>query len=405
MGAQLEFVLPFNTQVIDKPEYKTLSEFLVLPVHVGQGEVIAKIVKSKGVLSGEENSVLFSIPDGQGVQAILSRNVAVSDKDKTALVSEIDGYLCAQDEKLVVTKLCEIYGDAGPLTGDMDFPSSIRIHGAVHTGYKIESGGSIEVLGLVEGAQLKAKGSISLKGGIAGVDEGIAQAGKDIYAKFAQQCRMESGGSIVIDGPSMDCDLNAGKQIVIRGGAALVGGFTRSKMGLSVAKIGSEGGTPTEVELGYNPSYARKKAELGEMLEKFKNELSEKKKEAKFAMNEFTGVVEYRSDDPLSAVRGMSELVRDKGLSEYSSEKKEKFQRLGATILKVAHLRETVREIAGDSGEVPAEKGYAKTCLKVEKIAHPGVKITMLGHTMLLDREYESVKFAVKDNKIEPIWI
>jgi len=391
-------------QVIDKPEYKTLSEFLTLPIPVGQGEMIATLVQSGGAECGGENEVLLSIPDGQGLGAILSDNVVISDKDKTALVSEIDGYLCARDERLAVTKTCEVFGEIGPLTGDIDFPSSIIIHGGVNTGYKIESGGSIEAFGLVEGARLFAKGSILLKGGIAGVNKAIAQADKDIFAKFAQQCRMESGGSIVIDGLSMDCDLNAGKQIVIQG-AALVGGVARSKTGVSVAKIGSKGGAPTEVELGYNPSYARKKLELAEKLEKSKKALSEKTKEAKFAMNEFTGLVDYHSNDPLSAVMAMSEIVRENGLSGFGPAKKENFIRFGSAILSVAHLRETIREIAGDRGEGPVDTGYVRAYLKVDKVAHPGVKISILGHTMTLDKEYEVVKFVLKDNKIEPIWM
>ncbi len=405
MGFELQFLLPFNTKIVDKLKYETLSEFLTLPVQVSKGQTIARALEAGSPDTEVTEGVLFSIPGGQNVNQIISENISVSKDDKAAIVSKADGYLCARDEKLLVTKFCEVFGDVGPLTGDIRFPASIRIHGAVQTGYKVESDENIEALGLAEGAQLRAKGSVALKGGMAGVQKGKAIAGKDLHIKFAQQCQLEAGGSIIVNGPLMDCDLSAGGKVVLRGAATLVGGVTRSKMGITVPKIGSEGGAPTEVELGYNPHYARIEAERDEKIKISKKELTRGKKDAQFAALEFAEIMEYDADDALSGIMSMSDLVREDKVSTFDTDKKEKFNRLGAALLSIVHLREAILEMARDKNEGLREKGYANAFLRVEKIAHPGVKISMLGHTMALDKEYEMVKFVVRDGKIEPVYL
>ncbi|MBF0171755.1 MAG: DUF342 domain-containing protein, partial [Nitrospinae bacterium] len=136
------------------------------------------------------------------------------------LVAARDGYLGVRDDTLVVTPLYELFRDVDGQTGDLTVTGNVRIHGGVLAGRSVTVDGDLEILGLVEGARVKASGNLLLRGGIAGGGEGLGVAGRDLLASYAQQASLEAAGAIVLEGPAMNAHLTAGKKIVLQGRAS-----------------------------------------------------------------------------------------------------------------------------------------------------------------------------------------
>lgn len=401
MGFDLEFLaLSADMDTLVNREV-TLEDILARPTPVKKGQTVARELVSGAKSPDSKGRARIKLPEGERAPDVLGDNVTVSKEDPSLVLSLIDGYMCESDGLITVTRMFEVFGDVGPSTGDIESENTVRIHGGVMDGYKVKSGSDVEVLGLVEAAEIRAGRNIALKGGITGGEKGIASAGKDLYAKFAQQCRLEAEGSILVEGPVMSCELSASKKVIIKGRASLVGGVTRAREEVWTTKIGSEGALPTEVILGQNPFEERKRAERHKKLGSLREELEAKSKEVNFAGEILKDVMSLHPDDPLSDIFFMSDVHRSGGLEGLDEDQKEHFEQLGRSLLTLIYLSEEIKRLEDEDESHEEEKPFYKAFLKVDDIAHPGVSISILNHTMTLNREYERPRFFLKEGEIQ----
>ncbi|MBI4667120.1 MAG: DUF342 domain-containing protein [Nitrospinae bacterium] len=403
MGLELEFIIPFDETVIKKTRYFRLSEFLTRPIKVNSGQVLAREIEAGVVHPDKKVGVRFPLPAGVSTQDLLKGGLSMVKEPPQSVAATVDGYLSARDETLIVTKIMEIFGDVGPLTGNIETGSPVRIHGGITSGYRVESGGDVETLGLMEGASLKAGGNILLKGGFAGGGDGVAQSGKNIYSTYVQLGRLEAHGSIVVDGPVMNSDLSAGSQIVLRGRASLVGGAARARELISAPVIGSEGASPTEITLGDNPFKARLREGRKAKMEKSRETIREKELEAKFASQHLAGLGRIPLEDPLAAVFTLSDIMRDGKVEGMDEPSQQYFKDLGGAVISIISEKERVAAGPETEDGGAEEQACPTATLKVEKIAHPGVVISILGVGITLDREYERARFILKDGAVQPV--
>lgn len=403
MGVEIEFLLKFDESVVRKTHCEDLEDILLRPVSVKKGQVIARELEMGTVHEDGRKGVRYRPPAGKGLRDTLRENLSVARDNSSNAVSMIDGYLCARGDVLTVTKIMEVFGDVGPGTGDILSGSSVRVHGGVGHNQKVEAAGDIEVLGLVETGFVKATGNIALKGGVAGGDVGLVSAGKDLYVSFIQNGRLEAQGSIVVDGPVMNAELTAGKKIQVRGKGFIVGGVVRAMEEISVSRVGSESGLPTEIRLGYNPFEARQKEDQASRTERLQHFLEEKTKDVAFACQSLASKIVCHPNDPLSDIFHLSDMLRSGATEGYGEEETEMFTMLGASLMAVVHTREEL-STAPSAGqeEAPAAARVCKTAsLKVEREAHPGVHIFILDQGLLLDVEYDRVRFILKDGTVQ----
>ncbi len=399
MELDIEFLLKFNEEIVTEFRNKNLGSIFAVPVKVAKGQEIARVLEAGSAHKDGKKGIRYIVPKGVEVKSLLSGKL-LHHEEKSSILSAIDGFLCARGGKLDITPHMEIEGDVGRDTGNLSSESTIIIKGGVAYDYKVESGADIEVFELVEGARLQAKGNVSLRGGVTGENKALITAGKNINVSFAQHCHMEAMGSIIVDGSLIDCDLSAGDKVVVSGVSALVGGVTRSRNGISVSKIGSEGGAATEVVIGYNPFYKIRHAEFERYCKEIAKKLAKAEKDAQFAARGLSLIIQYNPDDPMSCLMSMSDIARTKEDLQLDKSKKESYRRLGAALLSTVYLREVVRELESGERKAPDDKGNAKACLKVGRIAHPGVKISILDYSTTIDREYEMVKFVIQKDRI-----
>ena len=403
MALELEFIAGFEGREGLKARYNSLDDLFALPVKVGRDQKVAREIEAGSVHPDGKRGPRYLLKEPARAKDFLATNLTLDSSDPSLVISRFNGYLCSRGERLAVTGAMEIFGDASPATtGDIRSGGSIRIHGGVLNGVTVEAGGDVETLGLVEEASIRSAGNVLLKGGFAGGNRGKVFAGKNVYSTFVQFGTVEAEESIAVDGPVMNSDLSAGGKIILRGRASLVGGVARARELVSAPVVGSEGAAPTEISLGRNPFIARKSEERREMLEKMKDSIRQREMDFEFTTQSLSGLLEPHSDDPLSDVLHLSDLVRDNVPDKLDEDRREKFREAGSALLSIIYMKDIMGSDIGDGqeGDLAVDAPFPAATLKVEKVAHPGVTVSILGQAFKLEREYDRARFILKDGAV-----
>ena len=77
----------------------------------------------------------------------------------------MDGKIDIENDKIRIQPIYEVSGDANLTTGSIDFTGDIVIHGSVESGVTIKATGSITIDGNVEACNLEAGKDIILRSG------------------------------------------------------------------------------------------------------------------------------------------------------------------------------------------------------------------------------------------------
>lgn len=189
------------------------------------------------------------------------RNIRMSE-DKTKIYSEVDGDVKLEGDTVFVSNTYTVAADVDASTGDIQYNGNVVVTGNVRAGFTVEATGDIEVNGVVEGAVLKAGGSIVLKRGVQGMSKGSLEAGKDIITKFIESCSAQAGG-VINTGSSLHSDLIAGEEVIVSGKKGfLIGGNVSAGKRIEASVFGNKMNTNTVLKVGVKPEVMERFKEL-----------------------------------------------------------------------------------------------------------------------------------------------
>ncbi|WP_422445777.1 DUF342 domain-containing protein [Thermoanaerobacterium sp. DL9XJH110] len=247
---------------------------LDLVTNVTEGQLLAEIIPpTKGISGKTVTGKIIPAKDGREVKFRTGKNVYVSE-DGSKLFSSIAGQPVISEDRVSVLPILEIKGDVGPATGNINFLGSVRVKGNVKSGFKIKAEGNVEVDGTVEAAEIEAGGDIILKGGIQGRGKGLLKSNMDVFAKYIENSTVEAEQNIFVSEAVMHSNISAGKKIKIDGRKGLlVGGVSKAGEELTAKIIGSHMSTYTEVEVGINPKYKKNMLDVNDKLLSTENNL------------------------------------------------------------------------------------------------------------------------------------
>ena len=122
------------------------------------------------------------------------------------------------------------------------------------SGFVVEAGGSVEVMGVVEGAIIKAGGDIILRRGMQGMGKGILISGGDIISRFIENSTVEARNDIKAEA-IMHSNVKCGNKLELSGRKGLlVGGSCKVGKEIVAKVIGSHLATITDIEVGLDPT-------------------------------------------------------------------------------------------------------------------------------------------------------
>ncbi len=195
------------------------------------------------------------------------------DKTSGKITASKDGILTViNNSEIKVCSKQEIRSDIDYNTGHITSKNCVIVHGAVQPGFKVSTGGDLEIKKEVMSASISSEANVVIKGGITGKNTVISAAG-DIDFKFIEQGRMESGGNIIMRKQSYYSDLAAKGAIRCKDFTTIIGGNVVAGGPLTVANVGSPNGKPAFLAAGVDMERLILQRELTETLLKQQNDI------------------------------------------------------------------------------------------------------------------------------------
>ncbi len=164
----------------------------------------------------------------------------------------IGGLIDYDGKKLQIKPILEVKNDVNFSTGNIHFDGSVTIGRDVLDNFTVEATGSIEVHGLIEGAQIICHDSLFADGGMAGKDTGTLEIGEHLYARRCNGFSGDIGGNAYVRREMINTELTIFGGLDISSGT-LIGGNNTICAELRAGTLGSTAGVKTYLRVGYVP--------------------------------------------------------------------------------------------------------------------------------------------------------
>ncbi len=231
--------------------------------NVSKGQLLCEKNESVPGIDGMNvlGTVIRARP-GKDVPMPVGKNTVLSE-DKLQLFSAADGQAELINRRVSVLEVFVVEGDVSLATGDIKFVGSVQVLGSVLAGFKIEAGGNVTINGSVENADITAKGSIFIGGGMNGMSKGELHAGENITSKYLQNCRAYAGGDVCAD-VILSSEIFSGGNVRLEGTkATIIAGRCLARTSVTAKSIGSKNSPiMTVIEVGNDPALLARDKEL-----------------------------------------------------------------------------------------------------------------------------------------------
>ena len=177
---------------------------------------------------------------------------ARNDEDGASLLfAAADGRLEIRDNTLNVITAHIVEGDIDMSTGNVEFPSAVKVGGSVKSGFTVMAGGDIEVGDTIEASLVSSDQSVTVGGGIKGAGRAVIRAKKELKARFIERARVFGVGAINLEAGTMNASVKCNDRIRCSPKKSrIAGGEVKSRLGLEVVDLGSPRGARTHVSFG-----------------------------------------------------------------------------------------------------------------------------------------------------------
>jgi len=220
--------------------------------NIAKGTLLArKIPATKGTAGMTVTGQATEARDGKDIEVVAGKGVVVSPTNKDEWVADTDGQVIVKDNKISVMALYEIPGDVNLSTGNIDFVGTVIVRGDVKDGFKVFAGEDIVVNGVVEAAELKAGGKLTIAGGLSGNDRAKVSCQRDANIKYIRNAHVDVGGNLTTAQAIMHSKVTVGGKVTVAGKkGVIVGGQVIAGQEVNAASIGSNFATLTEIIVG-----------------------------------------------------------------------------------------------------------------------------------------------------------
>lgn len=296
-------------------------------------------------------------------------------EDKKKYYSQINGIieLDELDNRLDIRNLYLIPGDVDASIGNIDFNGDINIMGNVQSGFSITAAGNIVIDGHCEGCQIQAGKDVIIRKGFQGRGVGKITAGGEITGRFFESAILRAEGDIEAS-YLLNCQLyTTGKLLVEGRKGVIIGGTICAKQGVVCSGIGNIAEIKTLVEVGIDKEDMASYQELLQSIDKVDAEL----KTCETALKKF--MAQPTRDEKATA------LIQRLNKAVYSQKTRKK---------KLIQDREKKMEI------MTKQKGAR---IQVNGRIYPGTLLYLNSDPFVVKEVYVNVDFVKHDNQIDTV--
>lgn len=341
--------------------------------NIKKGQILAeKFLPKQGIdginIFGEK----VKANKGKDINLKFGKNVELS-ADSLKIISSCDGRIEFNDGKISINTVLDIKGNIDSSTGNIRFNGDVVVYGDIKSGFSVEADGSIQVNGVIEGANVKARGNLIVKSGIQGTEKGTIFSGGNLICKYIENSNIICEGDLTTDF-IVHSHIICNKSINVVGGKGLIaGGEIKAKNEVKANIIGSPMGTKTNIEVGFDP---KTKDELKSYIEE-KKSVEKSLKDLSLNINSFKELIKRGALDAKSKESFIKSI-------ETYNQFSEKFEMLNKNIQLIESQIQSSTE----------------GVIIVNKKIFPGVRINVGFFTKYIQEETKYAKFYIEDKDL-----
>jgi len=177
------------------------------------------------------------------------------------------GLVMFHNNVLEVVEVFSVDSDVDFSTGNINFNGTVLVNGDIKEGFEVKAAGDIVVKGNVESARIEAGRDVIIRGGVISKGKGLVSAGRNISADYVQNARIEAQGTITLGNFAVNSYLCTSQKLIMKTKrGAVIGGEVYAQKGLDVRTLGSDAGIKTFVEAGTDFLVRKKIVELEDVI-------------------------------------------------------------------------------------------------------------------------------------------
>jgi uncharacterized protein (DUF342 family) len=237
-------------------DYHTFSPFII----VKKGQILARL---RGRKEGRDGRDIYGNVITHGT--IRPEGVSGGEHTKTDgkfIYADINGQFIEEKNVLRVQSSLEIKGAVDYHTGNIVFPGDISIEGPVSDGFKIYSGGSLNIKQTFDVTEAITKTDLVVSGGIIGRGRALVKVGGALKTKFIENCKVASRKTISVDADIINSSVYAMERIDMGEKGMILGGEIYAVQGIKTGGIGKKSGRATHIHCGIDFTALQEKEKL-----------------------------------------------------------------------------------------------------------------------------------------------
>lgn len=264
------FEYKFNTELNNRPTVHSDGSVDYWSIHaveiVEEGQEIAIYHEPTAGNNGVTVRGKFLMAKkGRPQPPLIGRGFTRSE-DGRIYTASMEGKIEKHDKHIQISPVYEVTGDVDMHTGNIVFRGDVIVHGNVCAGFTIKATGSITVDGTAESCGLEAGKDIILRGGMLGGNKGYLKSKGNIFARFIEYANVQAEG--YIDASSaLNCQIECFDKIYMSGKHAdIIGGQVYGAAGIEVMNMGNGHEVSTIVSVGVTKEIVAEMAKLENQL-------------------------------------------------------------------------------------------------------------------------------------------
>lgn len=377
-GADAYIVYHFDKDIKSKPkvhEDGTVDFHQLENInHVKKGQILATLIPEDTGVPGKD---VFGneIRPKKVIRTILrfGKNIELA-QDGLTITSQIDGHVTLEGDRVFVNNVYEVPTDVNTSTGDIDYDGNIIIRGSVRTGFKVRATGNIDVMGVVEAAELHAGGNITIRSGIQGMGKGMLIAKGDVVTNFIESAIVVAEGNINADSVLHSRISAKGVVKILGKNGSIIGGHTRSASLIEAKTIGTSMGTNTIIEVGTDPHVKDRLNQLNKIINEKQIEL-----------------------DKLNQLKKLLEFKKENGTLD-----RMKKDLLFKSINNISTIKEELAHYSNESEELMSKLQINKSAaIKINGEIYPSVKLSISEDFILINEKFHYCQFKNVNGEIK----
>ena len=250
--AKLEWFDQVHPDACQTDEEERVDHYLAKVIRtIDAGSHIGRVIPARDGVDGVDvfGQVLAS-PRREGTSLVLGHGLRMDQNEADVVVMDVAGRVVQDGATFYVDEVLIVESDVNFASGSVDASTSVRIRGDVRPHFRVRSTKSIQVEGAVEAAEVQAGEDLIVRGGIFGHDSGtLVSAGGELETNICDSALVRVRGKVNVTREIINSDVVCEATVTLEHGA-IIGGVVSAGQGFLVQTLGSPAGVETRVALG-----------------------------------------------------------------------------------------------------------------------------------------------------------